>query len=133
MKRRIDLSQLQELTPEQQRKLREWWKPELHDVVLYEDEEVSIVDCYPGKQKLMLSSKDMYGDYEEVQKAVVLPLLDMGQMIQLLEEKDQCLNITKRTDLEGWGYEIILRHINYYDFSTGELADALWEAVKAVL
>ena len=58
---------------------------------------------------------------------------NIGKMIEILESKDQCLNIIKRTDLDGWGYDIHLRQIHYYSFSTGELCDALWEAVKEVL
>lgn len=59
--------------------------------------------------------------------------LTIGRMIELLESKDQCLNVDKRTDLEGWGYEIRLRQLDYWNFSTGELVDALFMAVKEVL
>jgi hypothetical protein len=126
MKRRITPEQLQELTEEQKQRLREWWKPEIGDIIMslrFPDNKEKQIN--PQCLKTDDNGKWLTDEH--------LPLFSIGQMIELLESKDQCLNITKRTDLEGWGYEIQLRHIGYCKFSTGELVDALWQAVKAVL
>ena len=129
MKRRITVEQLNELTPEQKQKLRELWKPQADDKVM----------DFRGKEShiSMLSThfyKEVYGN-EGLKKfqETMLPLLSIGQMIELLESKDQCLNIVKRTDLEGWGYEIQLRQSGYCKFTTSELVDGLWEAVVKFL
>ena len=73
-----------------------------------------------------------YQNDDELDK-MIADRMTIGKMIEILESKDQCLDIIKRIDLDGWGYEIHLRQIQYYSFSTGELCDALWEAVKEVL
>lgn len=124
MKRRITVEQLQELIPEQKQKLREWWKTEVGDK--YYQNKIGTLTSSIGIDDAasMLSMKF---------KRDKLPLLSIGQMIELLESKDQCLNITKRTDLNGWGYEIQLRQLKYCKFNTVELCDALWHAVKQVI
>ena len=121
MKQRITVEQIKELTKEQGNKLRTLWNPQAGDYMYLRSGKVLIVE--EGTD--LLRNKSIYQHR--------LPLLSMGQMIEILESKDQCLNITKKTDLEGWGYEIQLRQIDYYKFSTGELCDALFEAVKTVL
>ncbi len=140
MKHRIDASQLNELTDEQKQKLREWWKPQRFDI-FYD---------FGGKRRLIVlegelrgNSRVLYYGERRVDYVIyhiegdlntnLLPLLSIGQLIELLESKDECLNITKRTDLEGLGYEIQLRHLKYWHFQTGELCDALLEAVKEIL
>lgn len=117
MKQRITAEQLNELTDKQKQKLWEWWKPELYDFGY------DIKEKAPFVRSDLSFPKSKY-DY---------PLLSVGQMIELLESKDDCLNIIKRTDLEGWGYEIQLRHLKYFKFQISELCDALWQAVKEVL
>jgi hypothetical protein len=133
MKNRITPEQLQELTEKQKNRLREWWKPQEGDFALY----AGSSKWYSGEYLITSVSEDGWLCYEDDhrfgRKEDCLPALSIAQMIEILEEKDQCLNIVKRTDLEGWGYEIQLRRIDYYQFSTDELCDALWEAVKKIL
>lgn len=135
MKRRIEPEQLKELTEEQQQNLRESWKPEKGDIVLRNSDGWEWVIDFIGdafSDDMPVSLEFTLGEVL-MPKSECPPLFDIGQMIELLESKDQCLNIVKRTDLKGWGYEIQLRHLKYYKFETGELCDALWQAVKAVL
>jgi hypothetical protein len=124
MKRRITPEQLAELTAEQKDRLREWWKPEIGDCYYYGFEDMFAVVTPENLTAVMFTKKN---------STKTLPLLDIGQCIDLLEWKDECFNIVKKIDLEGWGYEIQLRLTKYYKFATGELIDALWEAVKSVL
>jgi hypothetical protein len=102
LKQRITIEQLQELTEEQQQKLRKWADRDA-------DKDVYLPGC-------------MY--------------LTVGQMIELIESKDDCINITKMlTDIDGkqlWGWEITLRHIKKW-YAGIELADVLWQTVKEVL
>jgi len=113
MKRRITVEQLQELTEEQQQRLREWWKPEHGDWYLqyWIDDEPSLL-IYDSHTYL----DDMF-----------LPLLDIGQMIELLNNYD-C-----DTEMQSAGnmwYVMVGGHINT---QAEELCDALWQAVKQIL
>ncbi len=131
MKRRITIRQLNELSEEQKVRLREWWKPEHGDLVY--DTDLKNVQCiYPY---------DIYlrGFFEEV-----LPLLDIGQMIELLQEHGvkedgiellSCLTFCKPVCRQD---EFIYNDtiIGLYwagRFDGVELVDALWQAVKSVL
>jgi hypothetical protein len=133
MKRRIEPDQVKELTPGQQERLRELWKPEKGDVILKENSEWVIDNIGDGLFDDVIVSQDYTFGEVRHDKSDCLPLLDIGQMMELLESKDECLNITKLVLIDKWGYEIRLRQLHYYGFSTGELCDALWGAVKAVL
>jgi hypothetical protein len=133
MKRRIEPDQVKELTPGQQERLRELWKPEKGDVILKENSEWVIDNIGDGLFDDVIVSQDYTFGEVRHDKTDCLPLLDIGQMMELLESKDECLNITKLVLIDKWGYEIRLRQLHYYGFSTGELCDALWGAVKAVL
>jgi len=112
MKRRITVEQLQELTEEQQQRLREWWKPEHGDWYLqyWIDDEPSLL-IYDSHTYL----DDMF-----------LPLLDIGQMIELLSEKGM-------VGIEQWNGYWKAFYRNSLQTHKGELCDALWQAVKEVL
>lgn len=74
IKQRLNIIDINELTSKQKDNLRELWQPEVFDVILVDEEEVSIIDFYLGKKKLMISTKDLYGDYEEVTIDKVIPV-----------------------------------------------------------
>ncbi len=123
MKRRITVEQLQELTEEQQQRLREWWKPQLYDVfieILIDDE---IIEGSIERET-----------YEPSKEA--LPLLDIGQMIELLEEKKM---VTESLDIKAPKGLINIYSVWYGNgdfpkkYESKELCDALWQAVKQVL
>jgi hypothetical protein len=120
MKQRISIEQLQELTGEQQQRLREWWKPQEGD--WYHDKTYG--ESYYGME---VGGYDVYTLKPAIDD---LPLLNIGQMIELLENKNPSLKIEN----------------NYYDeidpdsFIWGvdgkradNFCDALWNAVKKVL
>lgn len=133
MKQRITAEQLMELTEEQKQKLREWWKPEVGDYYTHKHD---IVKC--DMQTLVMAIEKFFirEDY--------LPLLSIGQMIELLQSKDRRNMIpeirSKYCDGEIY-CDVTLymkdRVIGTYNFiecrPCPELADALWSAVKEVL
>lgn len=156
MKQRITIEQLQELTVEQQQRLREWWEPEEGDWYTDDNEELLIVDhmreccqgdyCYhlhstKGISIPDLSSEQAFNrDIEAIKLGKALPLLSIGQMIELLMYEHRrdiaiidismsCKSgltlITHQWDDEG--YNPICIGESY------ELCDALWQAVKQVL
>jgi hypothetical protein len=114
MKQRITVEQLNELTDDQKKRLREWWKPWPADVVLYGEKEDLII--YNHNTRSHLYEQDWL-----IEKDHLLPLLSIGQMIELTEST----NIIKYNG--GWSLEE-----DAISFHT-ELCDALWEAVKQML
>jgi len=120
MKQRITPEQLQELTEEQKQKLREWWQPHFGDVLnsLNCDEVVFVYA--DGRGRLNFDSDGYEWDIKEN----CLPFLPIGKMIEILQSKDISL-------------QDILFDVNYehdiVPIYEGELCDALWQAVKAVL
>lgn len=140
MKQRITVEQLNELTEEQKEKLREWWKPQDGDFFArrrYHVPDDSPIDeyCIGGLEFVDSGGADTFhaedGD---------IPLLSIGQMIELIKEHDAIrycnLMVTLHTPL------IVIPHNakdqKYADIVTEmlkqiELIDALWDAVKQAL
>jgi hypothetical protein len=117
MKRRIDVSQLNELTDEQRQKLREWWKPELNDFCTCNKYgEGIIVESFEPMEMTMgeigmliylvngtIDGRDMKGLKHFTQHGSCLPLLSISQMIELLQEKQPNITIERRLGIEyGW-------------------------------
>jgi hypothetical protein len=129
LKQRITVEQLQELTEEQQQRLREWWKREFGDVFYITD--------YKNNKEAQLQVLDRSWQLivKEYRKEF-LPLLSIGQMIALIESKDDCINITKLlTDIDHkslWGWEVVLRHLRNRNDDI-ELCEVLWQTVKEIL
>lgn len=114
MKQHIKPEQLEELSPQGKVKLRAWWKPQSTDFINdkhYQDG-VSINTAFENiyTKQDVLDIVDSDPD--------LLPLLSIGQMIEFLEFNGEL----EHTSL---GIEIY--------WKKGELADALWEAVKKLL
>jgi hypothetical protein len=110
MKRRINPEQLQELTEEQQQRLREWWELTAWDVIaVYETECTCRIS-------------NVLEETMKTTKNKCLPLLDIGQMIELLNDAEQSSKIFK-----------IMRRVDDCIIDIQELCDALWQAVKQVL
>ena len=123
MKRRITPDQLQELTRDQQKILRERWKPETGDKIFNLVDGDSFFICLPEESKL------------------VIPLLDIGQMIEILHGNYPDLDLYTLTNCAGAS---VWKGIGKFDgykaesderigFDVNELCDALWNAVKDVL
>jgi hypothetical protein len=109
MKQRITIDQLQELTEEQQQRLEEWWKPEEGDLV--------------------------YNKFFNEFKQEELPLLDIGQMIELLRDTRPKVNIYFSGSL---GNEITIPFDKIPSLVSAiakesDICDCLWSAVKQVL
>lgn len=108
MKKHITPEQLQELSPEQQEGLRDWWKPQIGDVFVYENKIMPVL--YADHKVIIVEPYDKYN------KEFCLPLLSIGQCIELL------------------GAEKVFRMcqgpILAAVFEGVELIDALWNIVK---
>lgn len=127
MKRRITIEQLDELTEGQKAKLTEWWKPEYCDCFYitknyykeWNDIGEEIVEYrVTDLEFLTIEHRDFRGGrYKAVKypKEYCIPLLDIGQMIELLESKG-----------------IKLYRIGV-DVNINNLCDALWKTVKEAL
>jgi hypothetical protein len=120
---------LQELTDEQKERLREWWEPKDGDLV----QSVK----YPDGRSLLLGAI-----LDEKTKDKYLPLLSIGQCIELLGEKRKEISIGYNDSGCFWHIHIGPRGTGnmldgfgerYADPDTGELIIPLWRAIKAVL
>ena len=131
MKQRIDVSQLQELNPEQQDRLREWWRPEkYHLFVVGKGKSVYTVKSFKGDkicdgERVNRKRDGYYNDLSKQAsykyKANCLPLLSIGQCIELLAEKDMI------------HLESVFAKVSHGILSPDEILDALFEALKSVL
>lgn len=127
MKRRITKSDLEQLSIEQKEKLFMWYVPNDGDIVLHEDNNIYTVNRYTDIEK------DFYYINDELETIWVdidfcLPLLDIGQMIELLQDNRVILDIWDTTS--GWN---VGEWIEDKTIHRTELCDALWQAVKSIL
>lgn len=145
MKQRISVEDLQQLTEEQKERLREWWKPQEGDWFFgTHGGGRNHQYCGPEQYVWILSpyqvDSGVYGASleESPPDEGALPLLSIGQLIELLDEKDcgrwemrcskaKCWHIASNNLYEP---DFVVTD-NGHDFD--ELIDALWEAVKQVL
>lgn len=129
MKQRITVDQLKELSPEQQERLRERWKE-------WRKPEEGDRFATPEHEHFIGETDGMGGTFQLYDYKYALPLLSIGQLIQLLKEHDKCLSIThlmNYTDGKNyWCWQVELRHLNAWEKSY-ELVDALWEVLKEIL
>ena len=162
MKQHISAEQLSELTQEQKDRLREWWEPSLHDLFMCGENASPLTvrkttyegsKIYCGVQdvplRFYIQSKLTYEDYcldkkdTYRHKSQCLPLLSIGQCIELLKDKGTLQEgyvdeyglgcLVDDTYLNGsvkscWQLGIIWAIEKYPEF-----IDALWQAVKEVL
>jgi len=122
VKQRIELAQLNELTDEQKEKLREWWKPKRHDV---------FYSYYAKTEAVYQPGMFIGGRPPKSNKCI--PLLSIGQMIEILGDNltsiingDSGYQICTATEFRGLQGSVAGEVY-------GELADALWPAVKPIL
>ena len=136
MKQIISIDQLQEVTLEQQDKLREWWKPKQYDQVAYTykyhyelvTSKIIIKGLYNGNPTKVEEVSDLEGEYVFL-KSQCLPLLNIGQCIELLINYDPCTVLEKHPvwpdgDIYKWDAN---------ESTEIELIDALWEEIKKSL
>ena len=122
MKQHITIEQLNELSDKGKDRLREWWKPEMGDLV------------HDGDTR---SVEPIMCCEDEVDKCIDLPLpiLSIGQMIEFLFDKDFGPIITSNDTAFYWIVEPEkkLDCWKKYSYEDSELCDALWEATKDIL
>lgn len=143
---RITPEMLSELTQEQKERLREWWKPQENDVFMakiYGAKDEWDFCVYEVKANGKITAAlEPYDGHTEFEKSECLPLLSVGQCIQLL--KDHCNEIAIGFNDSGcfWHVHIGPRGTGnmldgfgeqHAEPDTGELIIPLWSAVKAVL
>jgi hypothetical protein len=124
VKQRITVEQLQELTSEQQERLREWWEPEVGDYIVHDTQGIG---C-------------LFGDVDIMDKTHMLPRLSIGQCIELLKDKTNEQSFGYNDSGCFWTVNVGNRGVGNMiegcagkQFSTAELIDALWQTVKEVL
>ena len=141
MKQRITVEQIRELTPEQGEKLREWWKPKDGDWFYgsYGDRDGDgewILSPYEVDSGVYGAS--LHDDYATPDDGA-LPLLTIGQMIELLCDND--INIDDfRLSYIGTACDWVVCQTNQYgrffpnkNYTADELCDSLWQAIKEAL
>ena len=122
MKQRIKVQDLRQLTYEQQNKLKSLWLPRIGNTVNYiYDEGVMFINGYAGNYNIVLIRGN---ERIRVAKGDCLPLLNIGQMIEILEESRV-----------NWENELFCDDCDEvtYKYYNGELADALWNIIKKIL
>lgn len=125
MKQHITIDQLNELSEQGKEKLREWWKPQVGHMVLW--------DHLSGP--LTRNGECMWDDLtkDDFEKDDYLPLLSIGQMIEFLNENSMRITRQDHEGAECWYIEHSKFDNNKIWMFIPELCDALWEAVKQVL
>lgn len=123
MKQNISVEDIQQLTDNQKEKLRELWEPDIGSIF------------YDGHYTQAIQRVDdnilIVEDKEKYTQNYVVPLLNIGQMIEILEKHDPCINITRRVqlvDFNKWVWEFTIRE--RYCREEPELCDVLWQAIK---
>ncbi|MCD1259567.1 hypothetical protein B5M42_012070 [Paenibacillus athensensis] len=105
MKLRITYREVSRLSPEQVSTLRSWWQPQEGDYLSLDEHE------------------EMVYFLNGINRTKAIPLLNLGQMVQFLDERKLLHTIEQRDGL--WTVN--------NQFSDSELCNALWQAVEAAL
>ena len=130
MKQRITPEQLMDMTPEQEEKLMELWQPQKGDMVHSKKYGELLIKEVVHEDFYYVTLDEFIYDYTPK----MLPLLSIGQMIELLEYKGlYCIKPIFEGDvfseIEAW--DVCVK--DQFWGKGKELADALREAVKEVL
>ncbi|SPF36884.1 conserved hypothetical protein [Candidatus Desulfosporosinus infrequens] len=130
MKQRIIVAQLKELTPGKQNKLRELWKTDAFTNG-FGDWYLKISPRFEDEEKIWLGGKKPDMEQEIPNKVDDLPLLSIGQCVELLNENHDYFYMCSDGEVH------IGSLTSYYedgpDYKGEELIDVLWEAVKPLL
>ena len=131
MRQRITVENLAELSPEQQEKIKKLWKPKEWDLALISQSWGSTIGLFMGFGGENLH----FHNVSSVPKNTCLPLLSIGQMIELLQENirdirldpdgENSIQIYKDGD---WG-----RKSYYVSLLNNDICNNLWQAVKEIL
>ena len=131
MRQRITVENLKELSPEQQEKLRTWWNVQESDLFAY----IGLINT---SNKIVIDVDRegyMYDGRDWFPKMDCLPLLSIGQMIELLQDnirdtrwdpdEENSIQIYRDGD---WG-----RKSHRVSLLDDEICNSLWQAVKEIL
>jgi len=126
MKERITMKQLKELTIDQSIKLKSWWQPRKYDVIMVKDKTFTF-------NKLHFKTDVIFEDNYDTQKEFRMPLLSIGQMLNILY--DYKYDFINTHNLNWYGHnETVLCSLGFIITSYPEyICDALWETVKSIL
>jgi len=138
MKQRITVEDLEQLTEEQKQRLREWWKPQSGDFMYYlrRGKQVLINYIGDGISDDVIVHVDYIIGEELYTKGDCLPLLNIGQMIELLEEGKMATEIIDIKSPRGLFNTYFVWYGNGdfpKKYEANELCNALWQAVKQIL
>lgn len=134
MKQRITVEDLQQLTLDQQQKLKELWEPQIGDIAANYDDDDGIFDerkemiivllrHYTESTDAILCSES---GQEKFSTNYLLPLPSIGQMIDFLGDNWQMKLFC--SPMHDCG---VYKNLKYWQ--NDEFCDALWSAVKEVL
>lgn len=118
MKQHITVDQLNELTEEQKKKLRDMWEPIQGELFYYSDKD----DWYYGDgiyrcAEYKNNKIEIIGE-RQIVKEYCLPVLSIGQMIEILKKHKPTA---------------IGRALDYMILNGEEMADYLWDGIKSIL
>lgn len=130
MRQRITAENLKELSLEQQEKLRKWWHPEEGDHFLF-------LMGYEGTVKSYNSNNDKiedyvdptcgdYLEYDEWEKGRCLPLLSIGQCLELLD------HLTQEPSRENEKLRLIINRTVMW-IGNSRLIDEFWHEIREIL
>ena len=124
MRQRITVENLAELSPEQQEKLRVWWKHEEYDVFVSKRDNYShSVDWVCGDEIHYFYSGAK--SYTCVGIKICLPFLSIGQLLQLLDD------FTEEPSLKNENLRLSINRTMW--LGNSKLVDSLFQAVKEIL
>lgn len=121
MKQRINVKQLTQLSHEQKLTLYSRWNAQAGDFYVWYETGGAI-----SKEHYIMDNSCITEDTEA--KLFALPLLSIGQMIELINEKKPLKSISKAR-FDKWTVNIETSTLGYKD----ELRDSLWETVTRIL
>ena len=136
---RISPEQLQELSPEQQEKLREWWKDHKEEgdyfVLINENGEIATLsERVNGSCNGYWNCECAIDDGEDPacrSEENSLPLLSIGQLIQLLDPKEETIfTMMRYIAAKPQIYKVSVDGKEYFGDT---MCDCLWQAVKEIL
>jgi hypothetical protein len=138
MKQRITVGQLRELTEEQKQRLRDWWlgKADFEGNYIWHEKSKTMF-TYGNGCEYEFDDKIFTQYYWDEQrssdmiKTECLPLLSIGQMIELIECEDYAG--IEYYYIEKDGKEICRLYTHSKGYEADNLCDCLWSAVKEVL
>ena len=126
MKMRISVEQIRELTPEQQEKLREWWKPELYQ---------PMINSHGFEFYLEYLDEGYLKEINSTDRGFCLPLLSIGQLLQLLQDniKDIRYDPDEENSIQIYKDGVWGRKSHYVSLLNEDICNNLWQAVKEIL